>query len=116
MLKAIIWANSLHVLGPNTNITAEQTRIVMTSGGTTQYFRYDESAPIVQRVNADPVFVRLLPTIVLQTLVHFLNQSEMAVLDLAGSIFNTQIVDPEKVPQPINNGTAPVNAEQDNAR
>lgn len=108
MFKAIIWQNSIHILGPATSIDIEATAVKLTSQSNLIILRYAENAILATRCKEDAQFKQLLPRIIMRHLVDFLLNEKMTVLDLAVSVLKTQIV-VEPPPAAIeDNGLVPV--------
>lgn len=91
MLKAIVWHNTMHILGPNSAVVIEPERIIIRAAQEARFLSFREIPKLQERIKSDLVFANLVPALVGQAFIQFLNTDKQAVLDLAGSLIAAKI-------------------------
>lgn len=96
MIKAILWANKLHILGPGMSVAVEEAAIALEQGRSTiQVLNFANVPKLIERMANDKDFKESLPRIIGLSFVKFFESPDMAVMDLAGTILKTRIESPK---------------------
>lgn len=90
-MKAVIWANTVHIFGVPCTISTDDKAITLEDQMGVRLLQYRSIPGLVERYEKDEKFREQIAAFVTNVFVQFIQQDALKCLDLAGSLLNTDL-------------------------